>query len=233
MHIVPLRVGDERDAVALCQACAGARRVRAGDPRALGAGGQRAAATHCDGHPQPHRAAPRRAGAARGGARAGVGPASIGAPVVGSASDEVEVEIEEVSIKPSRAPSTSSAPAPSRARRSSAVRGLFVTGTGTGVGKTVLSAALLAAIAAAGEQVSAHKPVVTGVDDPPGRVAARPRAAGARRRDDARGGRAAALRARGVAPSRGRAGGRARLTPSGSRRQPRTRCAAPTRGARR
>jgi dethiobiotin synthetase len=48
------------------------------------------------------------------------------------------------------------------------VRGLFVTGTGTGVGKTVLSAALLAAIAAAGERVSAYKPVVTGVDDPPG-----------------------------------------------------------------
>jgi dethiobiotin synthetase len=48
------------------------------------------------------------------------------------------------------------------------VRGLFVTGTGTGVGKTVLSAALLAAIAAAGEQVSTHKPVVTGMDDPPG-----------------------------------------------------------------
>ncbi len=49
------------------------------------------------------------------------------------------------------------------------MRGLFVTGTGTGVGKTVLSAALLAAMAAAGEQVRAHKPVVTGVDDPPGK----------------------------------------------------------------
>jgi dethiobiotin synthetase len=48
------------------------------------------------------------------------------------------------------------------------VRGLFVTGTGTGVGKTVLSAALLAAIVAAGEPVRAHKPVVTGMDDPPG-----------------------------------------------------------------
>jgi dethiobiotin synthetase len=45
------------------------------------------------------------------------------------------------------------------------MRGLFVTGTGTGVGKTVLSAALLAAMAAAGELVRAHKPVVTGVDD--------------------------------------------------------------------
>ena len=43
--------------------------------------------------------------------------------------------------------------------------GLFITGTGTGVGKTVLSAALLAAIAAAGGQVRAHKPVVTGLDD--------------------------------------------------------------------
>jgi dethiobiotin synthetase len=43
--------------------------------------------------------------------------------------------------------------------------GLFVTGTGTGIGKTVLSASLLAAMAAAGERVRAHKPVVTGLDD--------------------------------------------------------------------
>jgi dethiobiotin synthetase len=47
------------------------------------------------------------------------------------------------------------------------VRGLFVTGTGTGVGKTIVSAALLAAMRAAGEPVSAYKPVVTGLDDPP------------------------------------------------------------------
>ncbi len=46
-----------------------------------------------------------------------------------------------------------------------ALRGLFVTGTGTGVGKTVLSASLIAAMAAAGEPVRAHKPVVTGLDD--------------------------------------------------------------------
>lgn len=44
------------------------------------------------------------------------------------------------------------------------MRGLFITGTDTGVGKTILSAALLAAIAAAGEPVRAHKPVVTGLD---------------------------------------------------------------------
>jgi dethiobiotin synthetase len=48
------------------------------------------------------------------------------------------------------------------------VRGLFVTGTDTGVGKTILSAALLAAMAAAGERVRAHKPAVTGLDEPPG-----------------------------------------------------------------
>ncbi len=48
------------------------------------------------------------------------------------------------------------------------MRGLFVTGTDTGVGKSILSAALLAAMAAAGEVARAHKPVVTGLDDPPG-----------------------------------------------------------------
>jgi dethiobiotin synthetase len=45
---------------------------------------------------------------------------------------------------------------------------LFVTGTGTGVGKTIVSAALLAAIREAGEPVRAYKPIVTGMDEPPG-----------------------------------------------------------------
>ncbi len=48
------------------------------------------------------------------------------------------------------------------------MRGLFVTGTDTGVGKSILSAALLAAMRAAGETVRAHKPVVTGLDEPAG-----------------------------------------------------------------
>jgi dethiobiotin synthetase len=47
------------------------------------------------------------------------------------------------------------------------VRGLFVTGTGTGVGKTIVSAALLAAMLAASEPVRAHKPVVTGLEEQP------------------------------------------------------------------
>jgi dethiobiotin synthetase len=54
------------------------------------------------------------------------------------------------------------------------MRGLFVTGTDTGVGKTVVSAALLAALAAAGEPVRAYKPVVTGLEDP-AEIAARGR----------------------------------------------------------
>ncbi len=48
------------------------------------------------------------------------------------------------------------------------MRGLFVTGTDTGVGKTILSAALVAAIADEGESVRAYKPAVTGLDEPPG-----------------------------------------------------------------
>ena len=48
------------------------------------------------------------------------------------------------------------------------MRGLFVTGTDTGVGKSVLAAAICAALAQRGERVAAYKPVVTGTDDPPG-----------------------------------------------------------------
>ena len=48
------------------------------------------------------------------------------------------------------------------------MRGLFVTGTDTGVGKSVLAAAICAALARRGERVAAFKPVVTGTDDPPG-----------------------------------------------------------------
>jgi len=46
------------------------------------------------------------------------------------------------------------------------VRGLFVTATDTGVGKTILSAALLAAMAAEGERTRAYKPVLTGLEEP-------------------------------------------------------------------
>jgi dethiobiotin synthetase len=48
------------------------------------------------------------------------------------------------------------------------VRGLFVTGTDTGVGKSVVAAATCAGLAAAGHRVAAFKPVVTGLDDPAG-----------------------------------------------------------------
>ena len=45
------------------------------------------------------------------------------------------------------------------------MRGLFVTGTGTGVGKTVVAGAIVAAVRARGQRVAAYKPVVTGLDD--------------------------------------------------------------------
>jgi dethiobiotin synthetase len=45
------------------------------------------------------------------------------------------------------------------------VRGIFVTGTDTGVGKTVVAGAICAA---SSEPVAALKPVVTGLDEPPG-----------------------------------------------------------------
>jgi dethiobiotin synthetase len=46
------------------------------------------------------------------------------------------------------------------------MKGLFVTATDTGVGKTVVAAAILAALRARGERVKAFKPVVTGTDEP-------------------------------------------------------------------
>lgn len=44
--------------------------------------------------------------------------------------------------------------------------GLLVTATDTGVGKTVLAAAIVAALAARGDPVVALKPAVTGLDEP-------------------------------------------------------------------
>jgi len=47
------------------------------------------------------------------------------------------------------------------------VNGLFVTGTDTEVGKSVVAAVLVATLAARGLRVGAFKPVVTGLDDAP------------------------------------------------------------------
>ena len=48
------------------------------------------------------------------------------------------------------------------------LRGIFVTGTGTGVGKSVLAASICAAMSARGQKVAAFKPVITGLDEPDG-----------------------------------------------------------------
>jgi dethiobiotin synthetase len=45
------------------------------------------------------------------------------------------------------------------------VRGVFVTGTGTEVGKTVVAAAIARTAAAAGERVAVFKPAVSGLDE--------------------------------------------------------------------
>jgi dethiobiotin synthetase len=47
------------------------------------------------------------------------------------------------------------------------MNGLFVTGTDTEVGKSVVAAVLVATLAARGVRVGAFKPVVTGLDDAP------------------------------------------------------------------
>jgi dethiobiotin synthetase len=48
-----------------------------------------------------------------------------------------------------------------------ASRGVFVTGTGTGVGKSVLAATICAGLAARGERIAALKAAVTGLDEEP------------------------------------------------------------------
>ena len=48
----------------------------------------------------------------------------------------------------------------------SQMHGVFVTGTDTGVGKTVVAAALAAALRVLGERVATLKPVLTGTDEP-------------------------------------------------------------------
>jgi dethiobiotin synthetase len=47
------------------------------------------------------------------------------------------------------------------------VRGVFVTGTGTEVGKTVVAAAIARTLSAGGANVAVFKPAVTGLEEPP------------------------------------------------------------------
>ena len=68
------------------------------------------------------------------------------------------------------------------------MRGEFITGTGTEVGKTVVAAAIARTARTAGARVAVFKPAVSGLDDYPlrpetwecARRAARPRAPAAR-----------------------------------------------------
>jgi dethiobiotin synthetase len=65
------------------------------------------------------------------------------------------------------------------------LRGIFVTGTGTEVGKTVVAAAIARTLAAEGRRVTVFKPAVTGLDEPgEGDHALLRRAAGSEQSDD-------------------------------------------------
>ena len=46
-----------------------------------------------------------------------------------------------------------------------AARGIFVTGTGTEVGKTVVAAVIARTLAASGRRVAVFKPAVTGLEE--------------------------------------------------------------------
>jgi dethiobiotin synthetase len=52
-------------------------------------------------------------------------------------------------------------------RKRLGVRGLFVTGTDTGVGKTVVAGAMAAVLRTRGQRVAAWKPALTGLEEPP------------------------------------------------------------------
>jgi dethiobiotin synthetase len=51
--------------------------------------------------------------------------------------------------------------------RATEATGVFVTGTGTEVGKTVVAAAIARTLAAEGKRVAVFKPAVTGLEEPP------------------------------------------------------------------
>ena len=95
-----------------------------------------------------------------------------------------------------------------RVAAADAPRGLFVTGTDTEVGKTVVASAIAATLAARGERVSVFKPAVTGLDELDGMGADHERLrAAARSSQLAAGRRALPVRAPRVpAPGRGCAG---------------------------
>ena len=203
---MPLIVGDAADWRASERALERGR-VRAGDPAADGARGHLAAAAGRDGVAHQLRAARgRRSWRRRSTARRSSGGDAPGAGL----------------RRPARRAHGAPRPAP--------VRGLFVTGTDTGVGKSVLAASICAALAGSGEAVAAFKPVVTGIDEPRGRLAARPRAArrGGERGPGARRRRALPVRAAAVAAPRRRAGRRAIEPPLSS---PSARARRPARAA--
>ena len=189
-QIVPLVIGDADARGASLRGGARARRVRAGDPPADRARGHLAAAAGGDGHAPRGRSCATPRGRSRQAAARG---ASVRAAVrrVRRPSGRRRVPVRS-RRSPSRraraarrgrrvarrrrcaAPAGHGATSKRRAaladrRRSGrAVRGCFVTGTDTGVGKTVVAAAIVAALRARRQSRSARSSrLITGLDEPP------------------------------------------------------------------
>ena len=216
MHIVPLVVGDERRPCELCQAALEQRRLRPGDPPADGRRRHLAPTADDDGLAHRRGAAPGRPSMLGAAARRlGLEPAGWRFRRARPDVEESSREDEELQVRlvrrtgagerPHRRPVRSRARcthrlpgglaghppgAPARRKRAGPVRHRHRHGRR----QDVLSAALLAAMAAAGENVRAHKPAVTGLDEPPGAWPADHELLGAVGGHGPRGGGATALR---------------------------------------
>ncbi len=154
-QIVPVTIGGAKDALALCErALDGGVFAQAIRPPTVPSGTSRLRMTAMATHK--------------------VGELRRAAQVVGEAARELGL------VRTARSRSRSprqSRPRPARPRplppstsaapHSRRMRGVFVTGTGTEVGKTVVAAALARAQSAAGRRVAVFKPAVSGLDDYP------------------------------------------------------------------
>ena len=160
-QIVPLVVGDAARAMAFCE-----RALRRGvfaqaiRPPTVPEGSSRlrlaAMATHNAG----------RAGAGRGAAGRGRARGRRGGRTRRAAGRPAPPR-----VRLRRARRTAARPCRLGSPRPHAARGVFVTGTDTEVGKTVVACAIAATLAARGERVAVFKPAVTGLDEPNGMAA--------------------------------------------------------------
>src|SRR6185312_1372245 len=132
------------------RAGAGARRLRPGDPPADRARGLLAPALHGDGDARAGGAAPGRLPGRRGG--------------TGDRAAEVRDDRRLMAISRGVWKLAEQNLGGAESARESRASGVFVTGTSTEVGKTVVAAALARTLAGEGKGVAVFKPAVTGAE---------------------------------------------------------------------